>query len=413
MSFYKSSVKTNLIDPVLNVNNRRAEFRFGEDQVLLSNMRIANIGITADPSLDYNYGAGAYSVIKSIHLYDGNQVLDQMFHFDKYSAWKNYLRDNSNNKSLNHFLNGSGMGYSIQGVDTSTNSSLIDSDNNGPNTYTNDATTTFNSWLDLKACLPFLQNSLILPTAIFKNLRVVIEFNSAVGSAQNTTRPLLIADEMEDTTTKNSLVSQYKGLNFVGVEHDSLVIDPVFSSGDTADKVQNVSQMLKGFDNKILNRFFVVKESAGADLSSRGSLLGLLGSQLCFREKGNVRVNGRTLLVGDGLDTPAKSLASVSDIYGTANAFRNALKTPLDSNGQPVIGVNLQEIQGQQDYRCFRVAERVEQMEYQFSRQGIWDTDLATSNGKTINCQMVLHFFGEVPKVLSVNSNGTYLIANA
>lgn len=411
MSFYKSSVKTNLYDPQLNVNNKRASFHFGEDQVILSNMRIANIGITANPGADYNYGAGAYSVIKSIHLYDGNQLLDQQLHFDKYSAWKNYLRDNSNNKSLNHFLNGSGMGYSVQGVDTTTNAALIDSDNNGPKSFTSDETTTFNSWLDLKACLPFLQNSLILPTAIFKNLRLVIEFNSAVGTAQNTTRPLLIADEMEDTTTKNSLVSQYKGLNYVSVEHDSVVIDPVFTTGDTANKTQSVSQMLKGFDNKILNRFFVVKESAGA--TARGSLLGLLGSQLCFREKGNVRVNGRTLLVGDGLDTTAKSLASVSDIYGTANSFRNALKTAQDANGQDVIGVDLQEIQGQQDYRCFRVAERVEQMEYQFSRQGIWDTDIATSNGKNINCQMVLHFFGEVPKVLSVNSNGTYLIANA
>ena len=409
MAFYKASVKTNLIDPTLDKSNRRCEFRFGEDQVILSNMRIANLGITANPGSTYNMGAGAYEVIKSIHLYDGSTLLDQQLEFSKYVAWKNYNKQNSSNKDLNGFLSGNGLGYEIQGEGTDVaapkiNSSFVS------RAYTTTETTTFKSWLDLKSCLPMLQSVLYLPTSVFKNLRLVIEFNKAVGTAQNTTAPLLIADEMVDSSVKNNLLSAFKGVEFVCVEHDSIVVDRVFKAGDAADKQQKTSKLLKGFDNKLLNRFVVVKESSGTNKSTQ---LASLGSQLCFREKDNVRINGRTLLVGDGLDTPAKSLSSCSDVYGTCNSYSNSLSIPNDAQGQSVLATATGAILGEQDYRCFRVAERIEQMEYQFTRQGVFNTDVATSNNEKINAQVILHFFGEVPKKMSVNSDGSYLIAYA
>ena len=255
-----------------------------------------------------------------------------------------------------------------------------------------------------------LNSVLYLPTSVFKNLRVVIEFNKAVGTAQNTTAPLLIADEMVDSSVKNNLLSSFKGVEFVCVEHDSFVVDKVFSATDTASKTQKTSKLLKGFDNKLLNRFVVVKESAGTNKSTE---LGSLGSQLCYREKDNVRVNGRTLLVGDGIDTTAKALSSCSDVYGTCNSYANSLALPVDAQSQSVLATATSNILGEQDYRCFRVAERVEQMEYQFSRQGVFTTDVATSNDEKINAQLVLHFFGEVPKKMSVNKDGSYIIGYA
>ena len=58
MSFYKSSIKTSLIDPVLYQSNIRAEFRFGKDLVLLSNMRLTNVGITAPAAYTPNKATG-------------------------------------------------------------------------------------------------------------------------------------------------------------------------------------------------------------------------------------------------------------------------------------------------------------------------------------------------------------------
>jgi len=104
MSFYKSSIKTSLIDPASYQVNRRAEFRFGKDQVLLTNMRLANIGIATIAAYTPNKARGLLEVIKSITLYDGSQVLDQMLKFDMYSAFKNYNKDNSTNYNLSTIM---------------------------------------------------------------------------------------------------------------------------------------------------------------------------------------------------------------------------------------------------------------------------------------------------------------------
>jgi len=313
MSFYKSSIKTNLIDPVLYQTNRRAEFRFGKDQVLLSNMRVANIGITA-PDIGGtfytpNKASGLMEVIKSITLYDGSQVLDQQLKFDMYSAFKNYNKDNSSNYNVNNTLNNSGMGYNVLGIDvvvaadTTFLSALFE-----PRDITNNQNTTPTMWLDLKACLPMLQSLLYLPTNIFKNLRLVIEFNDSVTPNQQTLTPLLIVDEMSDTSVKNQLLTQFKGVDFVSVETDSLVVDAVFKAGDTADKPQSITKQLKGFNNKVLNKFFVVKQPS---VATAGNTIRRLGSHLYFNEADNVRINGRNLLVGNGIDTTAKSLAAL------------------------------------------------------------------------------------------------------
>jgi hypothetical protein len=415
MSFYKSSIKTNLIDPVLYQTNRRAEFRFGKDQVLLSNMRVANIGITAPPiGGDFytpNKAAGLMEVIKSITLYDGSQVLDQQLKFDMYSAFKNYNKDNSSNYNVNNTLNNSGMGYNVLGIDvvvaadTTFLSALFE-----PRDITNDQNTTPTMWLDLKACLPMLQSVLYLPTNIFKNLRLVIEFNDSVTPNQQTLTPLLIVDEMSDTSVKNQLLTQFKGVDFVSVETDSLVVDAVFKAGDTADKPQSITKQLKGFNNKVLNKFFVVKQpsvATGADTIRR------LGSHLYFNEADNVRINGRNLLVGNGIDTTAKSLAALSDTYGTCNSYLNYQSITKSFIDTDILGDEEIDMLANQDYRAFRVGERVLQLDYQFSRLGVWDANVATSNGKSNNSQTTLHFFGEVPKRLQVNPNGTYIIGYA
>jgi len=167
MSFYKSSIKTSLIDPVLYQSNRRAEFRFGKDQVLLSNMRLVNVGITTPAAYKSNKATGLMEIIKSITLYDGSQVLDQQLKFDMYSAFKNFNKDNSSNYNLNTFLNNSGMGYNVKDKNTTTTSIKIESFQDPKNTTTSEDTTP-KMWLDLKSCLPLLQTILFVPTSVLK-----------------------------------------------------------------------------------------------------------------------------------------------------------------------------------------------------------------------------------------------------
>ena len=99
MSFYSSSITTRILDPILDVNNSRVEWRFNKNSVFLSNMRVAGLSATGTQQ-DINVGAGVGELIESVHLYDNNYVLSQLLQFDKYSAFHNYAKGNSTNRDL-------------------------------------------------------------------------------------------------------------------------------------------------------------------------------------------------------------------------------------------------------------------------------------------------------------------------
>ena len=408
MSFYTSSIHCQQIDPRLDQSNKRAEFRFDEDTVYLSNMRLMNVGITATQG-DYNKGAGVLSVIKNIQLLDGaGQVLDQLRQVDRYGAFINYNKANDSNRSINRFLKQHDLGYEVGNIEDTTVPEEIKVrsvfGNPGFNTT---LATTKRGWLDLKELLPFLSSVLYLPTHVFKNLTLRVEFNSAVGTAQNTTPPLLVADSMADSSNAMKMVSAFKGADYVSVEHDQVFIDGLSPTAGTPNPSQNVRKTLKGFDNKFVNRMVLVKQ-ASSDSSDLSTQLGSLASQLYLREKENLRINGRSLLVGDGLDSNMKSLAKLSDVYGTCNALLNKLSSPLPVFAPPEVAI-LRE----QDYRAFMVSEYVDDMEVSFSRTGDRDTGSTDAQNKLfkMNNSLTLHAFAEVKKTLQVQPNGTYLIS--
>jgi len=413
MAFYSGNIRTSILDPRLDKSNKIATFSLDSvDSVYLSNMRLMNVGVTATAG-NYNAAAGAYETIDRLTLFDGNTQLSQQIQFPRWAAFKNFHKSNEANRSINHFLNGSGMGYEVQGEDVDTAQSKNLAPLNGAKGFTADASTTFQSWLDLKTYLPMLRATPFLPTKVFKNLRLEIEYNAAVGTAQNTTPPILVVDEIMDNETRNSLEKQLTQLDFVQIEHDMVVVDAI--SDLTANKltsVQSIQKQLKGFDNKVLNRLLVVKQPQGAS-AGLSTKMGQLTSYLQHNEKDNLRINGRTLLVGDGLDTTSKSSAMLSDVWGTCNMYLNRLDLDDNSDGTSVLDTNTtKDYLGAQDYRCFRVGERVEQMEYIFERTGCFDAAAAGAQTTLpINSQLVLHYFGEVPKRLQVSSDGTYLIS--
>jgi len=217
MSFYTANIRSEQIDPRLDQSNKRAEFRFNPASVYLSNMRLLNVGITATQA-DYDVGSGALSVIKNITLLSDGLVIDQLRDVDRYGAFINYNKSNAGNKSVNRFLKLNNLGYEVSKLN----------DSNVPeetkivtpftaNQFNTTLDTTKRSWLDLKELLPFLSQVLYLPTDILKNMVLRIEFNSAVGTAQNTTAPLLVADSMGDDATAEKMAREFKGATYISV----------------------------------------------------------------------------------------------------------------------------------------------------------------------------------------------------
>ena len=250
---------------------------------------------------------------------------------------------------------------------------------------------------------------MVLPTSVFKNLRIVVEYTKPVAAAQQTMPPVLIYDEMADSAQKASLLGALNGKTFdyACIEHDSITVpavpypaDPAPVDGDT--KVQSISKLVKGFDNKKLDRLLVVKSVQDAAVLS--TQLDTLGSQLFLREKENLRVNGSQLLPFP-LDSPAKALASVSDVFGTCNAYLNKLSLPNNDFAQPLLDAQTLGTLGKQDYRAFLVGSRIEQLELSFERTGEYN---AASN--LLSSAVVLNLFGQVTKRMSVGSDGKYII---
>lgn len=331
MSFYTSSILSEQIDPALSVSNTRAIFKFDGDKVYLSNLRLLNVGGTSTADKDYDYITGALSLIKDIVLSSDGVVLDQLRNVNKYGALLNFNKPNDSNKSLHRFLTLHNMGYEVGSVKNSDPSGGTEVFIHPPfNAEQTDATenATAKSWLDLKMLLPILNSVLYLPTQKLKNLELRIDFVSSVFSDQTgTTTPLLIADSMVEGETAQKMVNSFQGATYVSVEQDNVVIPAIYSATEDSNllpnKQQSIKKMLKGFDNKYLNRIAFQKEP-GSDtttllpasiVAKRNAL-----SQLYYKEKENLRVNGRQLDV-TGLDSPNKALANLTDVYGTCNSI--------------------------------------------------------------------------------------------
>ena len=413
MSFYSSAITTRIQDPILDVNNSRVEWRFNKNTIYLSNMRVAGLSATGTPQ-NINVGAGVGELIESIHLYDNNYVLSQLLQFDKYAAFHNYAKGNSTNRDLEHFLSQNNLGYEKRELDDflTPKNALLDTTNSAES-YTADVNTTKLGWLDVKRYLPMLQAIMYLPTSVFKDLRLVIQFKAGVLTNQATNiNPTLIVDEMTDPQTQNKLLSGFKGGLFMEMEHDFIRINGNNPSVGQQILQQDETKQLKGFDNKYVNRLLLVKTPTTSTAGQFSTQLNKLGSQLFFRESENLRVNGRNLEAGSGQDTPNKALGELVDTFGEVNAYLNAIHLPQNANARDILGVQPKATLGEQDYRAFLVAQDVEELQFLFKRTTAHDTGVPTVEYK-LNQAVDCNFFGEVRKVLQVQPNGAYQIAYA
>ena len=91
MSVYNSNIQTRIVDPVFDRESFRTEFRLGGTNALyLSNMRLINMGIETTADNKYLPLLGAWCM-KSIHIYDGNKLLDQLLESTIYKDFQNLL----------------------------------------------------------------------------------------------------------------------------------------------------------------------------------------------------------------------------------------------------------------------------------------------------------------------------------
>jgi hypothetical protein len=292
-------------------------------------MRIGNLGLsTTGDDNTYHFGVGSCSVISRIQLLDGNEPLDQLRNVGNWLTFKNSLRSNSQNDNVFNKLVGGSLGWAVgaTGELLSNNNKVIRQ--GGAETL---------GTLDLREVFPILQSISHLSTKLFKNLRVVIEYNTSkialvngiTASTLTKAIPLLIVDEIIDDALAASLDKQLTGASWQAIEHDQVSVPQVSgisTAGAVGDNVvQNVSLRVNGFQNKAVGRLMISKVYQDKDnylygLTSEGVKgIAQYGSKALHKEEFNIRVNGRNVLAGRGLDSPASMAMLCADVWGDVN----------------------------------------------------------------------------------------------
>ena len=338
MSIFSSSVKSQILDPVFE-SASRCEFRLNNrGESYLPSMRLGNVGLqkTAGDNNFYHVGPGAASPISRISLLDGNEPLDTLRNVGNWLTFKNSLHTNSQNNNVFTKMTGSSLGWA-----TGATGELLSGDDKAVREGQADSLGT----LDLREVFPLLNSVSHLSTKLFKNLRVVIEYHTdpkalverqlptarTDGLAKAT--PLLIVDEIVDEALAASLDASMKSADFVAIEHDEVSVPQVpgiTTGGAVADSaVQSVKLRVNGFQNKAVGRIMISKvyqsldnyvydtNAAGTDTGMRG--LAQYGSKALHKEEVNITLNGRAVLTGSGITSPASMAMLCADVWGDVN----------------------------------------------------------------------------------------------
>jgi len=409
MAFYcDEKVKTEIIDPHLYVANERVEFRL-DSGTILNNLKVANLGLTAAGNSKYNIDAGALCVIKKISLFDGGVILQEQQNCNEHMAFMNNLESNAKNGNMDRFLKHHSLGLSIGAAvsDVSTKSINILNDEGTTVAAADSQANTIKGLISVKELLPLVAKLSCLPSKVFPQLRLVIEFETdsrnllkSTANAATTTRPILIVDKITDETTENSLINQLESVNFMNYEYSN------FNLPENTVGTQETNAKVMAFNNKMLNRLRLKYNLSNFQLERNGNddyKRGLLGSSHNHNNRAiQYRVNGAAVLPRSNLKGDMRRLAMLSDSWGAVNMSYEEPSTLAKTGAQNGL-INLEnKLNGSKDFDGVYVGKRVEELQINISREFS-----AQGAPNTLNAATRVLVEGEVMKQFVI-SNGSY-----
>ena len=438
MSSY-GNITTRIIDSVFDRANNRVEFRLPHDTLYLSNMRLVGLGIfSSNAATSYNELLGALGGVKNISVFDGSTLIEQMNRAEVLNAFKAQQRVNDENLSTNRHLKHNSLGFNANGEFTVTAGAI--NLNNIQVTEQNPQGNNVNerAWVSLKDHLSFFKSSMVIPTNIFRQFRIVVEYLTSGAMAQATSvnnatlstglsatgdpNVLLIVDEVNDGDMKSSMMKSYNGVVYRPIEADSVQVPAITGLANTAadqEKEQSNTFLINGFNNKRLLRLLAVNtpnDKATFTNGNDNTNLGGKGSTAQHKSEFQVRVNGANKLPSNGIagsTTGAvgnRRLAYLTDAWGACNIITGGNQTcfGVDLATTPPIHYNtaLLNYIGNQDYVGLVVDEEIKELQITHARTGVFG-NADTSQGLTLN------IFGEVEKAIVMRGNGSYNVVYA
>ena len=421
MSYSDGAVKTMYLDPVSFVPNGRAAFELDAKKLAyLPNMRLLNLGAdnTTGPT-GYSLGLGAVALIKNCRLMDARTELSALRNVAPYAFFKNVNRSNDINKSNDSYLKRNNLGYEINGLDNKV-SRVYPS--GGSDTAVSGATDT--AYLDLREILPVLKQLPVLPSSVFPNLRIEIEFDAnttnqifdETARLATVLRPILAVDYVDDMKVAKPLMDMLDaGVTWNEIEWDNFQIPAVDTSGAgwaaTDVATQSKTNTSMGFKGKSLGRMLIQKQLVDKSLEVTGGSAvngfgGVASSQAVLQEATQINLNGKSVFPGvGGINRPNAMLGTVVDAYDELQAYPGSNLYKWNQSD------NLLEdgkIGGQTAWSCCEIGARVAQLQVSISRQNNKDTDTLAPT----NAALQINLYAEVLKVITFEG-GSYSVIYA
>ena len=445
---YTSQIKTKILDPEYFNSTQGCEFRLNDLNVTyLSSMYVGNIGAYGTNGdraiIKYNPYGGTKKLVKNITLYNGGDVLAQLLDAGSWIAFKAQNQDNSDklsktNKTLgrNALLNAN-----QHAVNTPARiSNIVHPITDGVGAT---EALTGKGYFDVRDLLKELKQMRSFDTSIFKNLRLVIDWeldplkfaNRASGTADGTnplsaiqaTRPILVVDCVNDPEIRKQLMLNMRQVAYTSIESDRIVIPAV----GPAVVGQRSSSVLKGFDNKIVNRMLLVNNptslTSGVVAMSDNAGTFHPDSQLLYAGKDNsiaqhrlevqLAVNGANLFNGNGLGGDSVRQAVMTDTWGDVIANWGSSRVGVCNKVAGLIATLTHDYYSTPDvvmfggdYTGFKVMDRVKYLELSYTRSGVAVANRLVFNAGASNQALNVIVYAEIPKMLMVG-NGGYRVA--
>jgi len=384
MSLIYSNSKNHILDPINFQEKSRMEFRLSPNRMYLSGLKLVNFGFTVQGAAAYPYVRqnGLLAVIKSIQLYDGNVLLDEVRNISSYTSFKNLLGGNDQLESYNEVLSNSraAVRYNVSAKEYE---------------YVNDAARSSgndHTMIDLTEILPMLSNTDYLPTMMFKNLRLIVEF---YDSSANLNQPLkrvfkcqLSCDEIEDENAIKKIMGKMKAIEYNAIEHE-LVLIP----GVTTGQIQTFNHSFKSLKDKYVNKILITK--------TVGNYKNISFFQL---DKIQFALNGKNMFPYEGITNDAMKQKYLNNSWGHITVPPNGYTLYADNNKKTLDKIKAD--RGAYDYVGFNVLDRVEDLQLQYQRLG---SNVAVK-GNDLFTGLELNVFGEVRKLVSFN-DGKYRVS--
>ncbi len=419
--YTSQAVKTEILEPAGH-SSSQTEFKIHGS--VLPNIRLGNVGQSSANALDPPANVGALAHIKHIFLYDGRNVITQQRNFNDLMSFMLLREKNDYNAEYGRITNFNKIGYrnfyfGANGATKYSRKTVVKNDLNLQMDAADLPQATRDALLQLNEHLQMLNQVPVLSDKVFKQLRLVIEYESNPDKLCTTTnlavaapvpkRPVLVVDRVHDEKVERDLLGQLKNVQWVEYEQDNFFQDGNITDATATGTLPTVAKV-NGFNNKNLQRIVIAKRNASnARMFNANQAIGYgpYASIFGLRHEYQVTVNGRNILPRDRVKGPNRELALLNDTWGNLNLHEDSHIQMND--GIPVLNdTTLLGKQGQQSFFGVYVGEKIQELKIEFQRDLFPDNQTFRPHNENYRLEVT----GEVVKQLEI-VNGGYLISYA